>query len=174
MAREEVATGERGGQGPGRHTDDGAWWWDDGLRRWFRTAEDMERVEVALEDYGGTSLLRRIGTTLTGQYGTQLYRFVARPQGDEAASSTPVAVSGTFPASPLDVTQDDVHPRNAWSEEAAGRLAEMEAELEAAGWRVAEHGAHWWSRLFERPRLDHDTPHDATPPHGEDPASGGG
>lgn len=136
-------------------------WWDEGLHRWLSSTEDVDHVEVVLEDYGGTSVLRRLATTLSGTYGTQLYRFVARPLGDPVPSSERVAVSGTFPVSPLDVAQDDVHPRHAWSQEAADRLAELDHELVAAGWHLRERGSHWWSRVYDRPRPDDEASGDA-------------
>ncbi len=174
MASQGLRSDAREERGVGRYDEDGSWWWDDGLRRWFRTADDVEHVEVDLEDYGGTSVLRRLATTLTGQYGTQLYRFVARRPGAQDPSADRVAVSGTFPASPLLVVQDDVHPRDAWSQEARDRLAELEHELTATGWRLQDRGPHWWSRTYVRPHLDADTPHDATPGSAAGSAAAGG
>ncbi len=110
-------------------------------------------LEIELEDYGSTSMLRRIATTLTGQYGTQSYRFVARPRADGRTGDDDLT-SATFAVLPLQLPLDDLNPKDAGAEDVVARLHELQEKLEARGWEPTGSGSHWWSTIYTRPRPD--------------------
>lgn len=151
-------------RGTGHYSDDKTWWWDDDRRRWFATTSDEDRLQIELEDYGGTSWLRRIFTTLLSQYGTLYYRFVARPRGEATKASAGVVASDTFPVLPLGLPLDDVERQGAGASEIEDQFHKLRHRLVAEGWLLAGQGAHWWSAQYRRPRIDWDTPADAYPP----------
>lgn len=109
---------------------------------------DHDTAEVCLEDYGSTSLLRRIGTVLSGQHGTFLYRFVAREAG---GGGEVVETSPTFPVLAGQLPLDDVDPRAAFSDDMAAALDQLDGSMAARGWRRVGRGDHWWSQRYTRP-----------------------
>lgn len=111
------------------------------------------QLEIELEDYGSTSMLRRIATTLTGQYGTQSYRFVARPRAD-GPTDVDGLVSGTFAVLPLQLPLDDLDPRDATADDVVARWRDLQQDLEARGWEPTGSGSHWWSTIYTRPSHD--------------------
>ena len=114
--------------------------------------------EIGLEDVGNSSWLRSIRTTLTGQFGTQSYRFVGRATSPDARWPTYSVPCGSFPVLPLQLPLDDLDSRNAFAGEITGRLRELEEELVASGWRPTGRGEHWWSKRFARPAVRWDAP----------------
>ncbi len=104
-------------------------------------------LEVQLEELGGHSWVKALANTLTGLYGSALYRFVARPPGEGHHASDHV-VGATFPVMRFQ-DLDDLHLPNAWIETAQDRLEELDAELCSHGWRrTPGDGEHWWSRTY--------------------------
>ena len=107
-------------------------------------------VEVHLEELGQHSWARSLFNTLTGSYGSALFRFVARPSGEHDAHEH-VAVGSSFPVMRFQDLNDRTEP-NAWIDTAVERLRELDAELTEAGWsRDDKTGAHWWSLTYRRP-----------------------
>ena len=39
-------------RGPGHHSQDGRWWWDDDHQRWFRVTVQQDVLEIEAEDVG--------------------------------------------------------------------------------------------------------------------------
>jgi hypothetical protein len=148
-------------RGSGHYSDDGKWWWDDAHQRWFMTTAEKDLLEIEVEDYGGTSWVRRIFTTLFTQYGTLYYRFVARPRGAEAQGLPDMVASDAFPVLPLGLPLDDVQRQGAGASDIKDRFHELQERLVAEGWLPAGPGVHWWSEVYWRPRIDWDTPEDA-------------
>jgi hypothetical protein len=105
-------------------------------------------VEIELEDRGNATALRSAFTTLTGQSGTQEYRFVARPRGEP--TSAPVLASDSFPVLPLQLPLDSLTEQDAFADEILGSLRDLRAALERDGWRAAGQGTHWWSHVYVR------------------------
>lgn len=145
-------------RGRGHYNDDGSQWWDRDQGRWFPTTGDVDMLEIDVEDYGHTSMLRSVATTLTGQHGTQSYRFVARGRGADPRWPELTIPSGTFPVQPLQLPIENVGPNDAWGDEMRARLAELDQTLRAEGWQPAGRGEHWWSKRYTRPALDYDAP----------------
>ncbi|HSJ43415.1 MAG TPA: hypothetical protein VK923_01880 [Euzebyales bacterium] len=148
-------------QGRGRHDNDATRWWDEGTQRWYATTSEKDELEIHAEDYGHTSMLRSIVTTLTGQHGTQRYRFVARIHHADPRWPDSTVASATFPALALQLPPDDIDPRNAFAEEMRTCLAELDTRLLDDGWQAAGMGEHWWSKRYTRPAVDWDQPLDA-------------
>lgn len=140
-------------RGRGHYNDDGRWWWDDAQERWLRTADDEEEtLEIELEDYGQSSLLRSITTTLTGQFGAQSYRFLGRAHSTDPRWEPFTASSSTFPVLPLQVLEK-LGPRDAYADEIFGAWHDLQRTLEEHGWRPAGRGERWWSTRYTRPGL---------------------
>ena len=84
-------------RGPGHYSDDGHWWWDDTHRRWFRTLDQEEVLEIEAEDVGGVSLAASLLTTLSSQYGNGYFRFLARARSPDPRWPTYAMAGATFP-----------------------------------------------------------------------------
>jgi hypothetical protein len=138
----------------GHYSDDGRWWWDDDRGDWYATTGPDESCEVVLEDDGNRSLLRSIVTTLTGQAGTQSYRFVARALGIDLDAPGGTVASDTFPVLPLSLVEGHVAPEEGWPEEVRAALAGLDEDLVSRGWQRRGRGEHWWSYRYTRPRVD--------------------
>lgn len=105
-------------------------------------------LEVHLETLGQHSWFQLALSALAAGPAYDSYRFVARSADDDSGNAPAVVESGTFlllrfmdpdalvePASP-DVTQ---------------RLAELDSDLVATGWRRQETlGRYWWSRIYQQ------------------------
>jgi hypothetical protein len=146
-------------RGPGHYSEDDRWWWDDTHRRWLRTLDQEEVLEVEVEDVGGISLAASLATTLSSQYGNGYYRFVARAHSADRRWPSYAMTGATFPATRPSL--DDVAAQGAWLETQRERLQDLHRQLVAKGWRPAGHDAHCWSRIYRRADLDWDTPPDA-------------
>ncbi len=109
----------------------------------------VHHLTIEVEDVGHTSLLGSVLTTLSGQYGTQASRFVARSTDDGA--SVVVATSGSFPVVPLALMEgEDAAPDGGWPDEARAALDELDATLVADGWHRTDAGHRWWNRRYAR------------------------
>jgi len=161
MTRHPTTSTEGPPRGRGHYNDHGTQWWDDTHQRWFDTTGDDDTLEIDVEDAGHTSMLRSIATTMTGQHGTQSYRFVARARSGDPRWGTFRLVSGTFPVLPLQLPVHSIGPDDAYGDEMRARLDELERTLVEQGWRPAGQGEHWWSKIYTRPALDWDTPPDS-------------
>lgn len=146
-------------RGRGHYDESGTRWWDNARCRWFRTTDDVDELEIEIEDVGHTSLLASALTTLTGQLGTQVYRFTGRARSGDPRWPDWSIPSGTFPVQPgqslAHLGRDDP-----WADEITGQLSQLELTLMEQGWRPDGHGAHWWSRRYTRPALDWEAPSD--------------
>lgn len=161
MSPHSTATATGPPRGPGHYNEDGSQWWDESQQRWFRTTDDEDALEIEMEDAGHTSMLRSIATTLTGQHGTQSYRFVGRARSGDPRWGEFTVTSGTFPVLPMQLPVERIGPDEAYGDEMRARLGELERTLVDQGWRLAGQGEHWWSKIYGRPALDWDTPPDA-------------
>lgn len=157
MSRHETATDHGPPRGRGHYNDDGSQWWDDTQQRWFRTTDDEDVLEIDVEDAGHTSMLRSIATTMTGQHGTQSYRFVGRARSGDPRWGAFTVTSGTFPVLPLQLPIDSIGPDDAYGDEMRARLDELDRTLVDQGWRPTGQGERWWSKIYTRSCLDWDT-----------------
>ncbi len=142
----------------GHYDETGTRWWDDARCRWFATTDDTDELEIELEDVGHTSMLASIVTTLTGQLGTQVYRFVGRARSGDPRWPDFIVPSGTFPVQPGQPPLDRLSRDDPWGDQILGQFEQLELTLAEHGWRPAGHGPHWWSKRYTRPTLDWDTP----------------
>jgi hypothetical protein len=111
---------------------------------------DTTHLTVEVEDAGHTSLLGSLVTTLSGQQGTQVSRFVARTT-DTREPATVVAISATFPVGPLALIDGQgAAPDGGWPDEARSALEELDAQLLADGWHSTATGPRWWDRSYAR------------------------
>lgn len=147
-------------RGRGHYNEDGSQCWDETRQRWFRTISDEDVLEIVMEDAGHTSMLRSIATTLTGQHGTQSYRFVGRARSGDPWWGDFAIVSGTFPVLAIQLPMERIRPDEAFGDEMRAQLGELEHSLVEQGWRLAGQGEHWWSKIYTRPALDWDAPPD--------------
>lgn len=145
-------------RGRGHYDETGTRWWDDARCRWFAMTDDTDELEIELEDVGHTSMLASIVTTLTGQLGTQVYRFVGRARSGDPRWPDFVVPSGTFPVQPGQPPLDRLSRDDPWGDQILGQFEQLELTLAEHGWRPAGHGQHWWSKHYARPTLDWDTP----------------
>ena len=146
----------------GHYASDGTWWWDEDQGRWLRTTLPVDRLTIALEDVGHTSLLKSMVTTLTGSFGAQEYRFVGHATSEDPRWLTYTVSSASFPVLPGQ-SLDDLRPRDAWADEVRGAFRELEQALAEQGWRLESTGDHWWTRTYTRPAVDERTPVEARP-----------
>lgn len=142
----------------GRYTADGRFWFDDARGGWFRVGAPVERLEVGVEDGGHDSLIGSVVTTLTGHFGAQVYRFVARRSSTDTGKSTYLTSEG-FPILPLALGPGAPIPdAGGWPDEARHAFDQLGVELVARGWRRVGTGERWWSAVYERPTIDWDAP----------------
>ncbi len=105
-------------------------------------------VEVHLEELGGDSLFAAVLKGLGGA-GGGAYRFVARSTDDDSGAATTEHEGATFPMLPF-LDLDGLEEPNP-STDIAQRLADLDRDLVADGWRRQEtSGQHWWSRTYEK------------------------
>lgn len=160
MRKQDMATRDGPPRGRGHYKDDGSQWWDDTRERWFSTTDDEDVLEIDVENAGHTSMLRSIATTMTGQHGTQSYRFVARARSGDPRWGAFTVASGTFPVLPLQLPIERIGPDDAYGDEMRARLEELDRALVEQGWRPAGQGERWWSTRYTRRCLNWDTPPD--------------
>ena len=105
-------------------------------------------VEVHLEELVADSWFAATLKALEGT-GGGAYRFVARSADDDSGAATTVLEGATFHMLPfLDLNAlQEPNP----STDIAHRLADLDRDLVADGWRRREtSGRHWWSRTYEK------------------------
>ena len=146
-------------RGSGHYSEDGRWWWDDNHRRWFRTVDREDVLEIEAQDGGGISLAASLLSTLSSQYGNGCFRFVARARSADPRWPSYAMAGATFPVARP--SPDDVAAQGAWLDDQYQGLDELHQQLLAEGWRPTGHGARWWSGIYRRADLDWDTPPDA-------------
>lgn len=105
-------------------------------------------IEVHLEELGQHSWLLALANTLGGTSGSAQYRFVARTSGQPDQPASHVLVGATFPLMRWQ-DLDDEHLPNGFADLARERLAEIDEQLHADGWRRCGVGRHWWSLAYE-------------------------
>jgi hypothetical protein len=149
-------------RGPGHYSEDGRWWWDEAHRRWFRTLDRDDVLEIEAQDVDGISLAASLVTTLSSQYGNGYFRFVARAHSADPRWPSYAMAGATFPVTRP--SPEDVAAQGAWLEPQRERFEELDRQLGAEGWLPAGHGAHWWSAIYRRPDLDWETPPEAHRP----------
>jgi|SRR5829696_3509299 len=111
-------------------------------------------LEIEAEDVGGTSPIASLLTTVFSQYGTGTFRFVARPRGAGPWRPAHAVIGATFPGTRPSI--EDVAAQGAWVDIQRERFQELHQELVREGWRPADHGAHWWSVIYQRPATGHE------------------
>ena len=106
-------------------------------------------LEVHLEELGEDSWIAAALNALGGAAGFGQYRFVARPAADDSGAVMTMLEGATFPMLrflDLDALQEP-NPGT----DIAQRLADLDRDLVADGWRRQEtSGRHWWSRTYEK------------------------
>ena len=107
-------------------------------------------LEVHLEERGADSwFAAALNAALGGGAGFGEYRFVARSADDDSGAATTVLEGAAFPMLRfLDLNAlQEPNP----STDIAQRLADLDRDLVADGWRRREtSGRHWWSRTYEK------------------------
>ena len=106
-------------------------------------------VEVHLEELLGPSWRAAALAVALGSVADGEYRFVARSADDDSGAAMTVLEGATFPMMRfLDLNAlQEPNP----STDIAQRLADLDRDLVADGWRRQEtSGRHWWSRTYER------------------------
>ncbi len=105
-------------------------------------------LEVRLEEFGEHSWLRALASTVSGSNANALFRFAGRVDGVEDDGQD--VVGATFPVLRFQSLEDTREP-NAWVDLAQERLRDLDAALQAAGWRpLPRRGRHWWSLRYAR------------------------
>lgn len=106
-------------------------------------------LEVHLEELNQTGLLYQAATVLGGTSSFGPYRFVARAADDDAGEASTVAASATFLL--LRFLDHDALTKLNASSDITQRLAELDRDLVADGWRQGEaQGPYWWSRTYQQ------------------------
>ncbi|GAB2769072.1 hypothetical protein GCM10027020_22710 [Nocardioides salsibiostraticola] len=106
-------------------------------------------LEVHLEAPGKLSWFATALSSLGGTAAFEQYRFVARSTDEDLDASTPVLQSTTFPL--LRFTDLDAIPEPHPETDVAQRLADLDRDLVADGWRHREEsGRYWWSHTYEK------------------------
>jgi hypothetical protein len=114
------------------------------------SATPVTELVIEVEDAGHKSLLGSMVTTLSGQHGTQVSRFIAQMVGTDEPLRV-VAASSTFPVVPLALMGgQEAAPDGGWQDEAAAALEELDATLVADGWQCTATGPRWWDRRYTR------------------------
>jgi hypothetical protein len=149
------AVAERSGppQGSGRYSAEGDMWWDDVQRRWFRTSEGEDSLEIHVEEIGARSLLRSLLSTLSGSYGSAYFWFVGDARSADPRWPTYRVHGESFPvlrAQPFDALEVG----GPFAAEARQALNAFRERLVARGWRSAGRGDHWYSYRYVRPHID--------------------
>ncbi len=109
---------------------------------------NAHELQVHLEGLGEHSWGKALLNTLSSNYGSAQFRFVARRPGEHRHASEDLFVGATFPAMRLRDLDDQAEP-NAWLDLARDRLRELDEQLLAAGWhRTPQTGRHWWSLTY--------------------------
>lgn len=99
-----------------------------------------ERLTIVLEPLHG-GILKSIVNTL-GTMGSGTWRFVA-------ITDTGERVEGPSFVSPRGLGGDQTpHPQ--WAPDMPAALADLQRELERAGWRKSRHGQEPWSWTYQR------------------------
>ena len=112
-------------------------------------------LEVHLEELGPPQPVRGENSwiaaalnALGGAAGGQ-YRFVARSADDDSGAATTALEGATFPMMRLLDLNALQEPKP--GTDIAQRLADLDRDLVADGWRRQERsGRHWWSRTYEK------------------------
>lgn len=109
-----------------------------------------QSLEVHLETLGKHSWFHLALSSLAAGPAYDSYRFVARSTDDASGKAPALVESGTFPL--LRFMEPDALVEPA-SPDVTQRLAELDSDLVAAGWRRTETlGRYWWSRIYQQDR----------------------
>lgn len=121
----------------------------DGSDRTVDSCGDV--LEIRLEESGKGSLRSAMFSAGIGAAGGPLCRFVAAPVEASRDPDERAAAGARFPVLPFH-DLDGRTEQDEWIDLAEERLDELDAELQAAGWRRRpERGEHWWSLRYDRP-----------------------
>jgi hypothetical protein len=104
---------------------------------------DEEFLQIALEDFGGTSWWASLLTTLTSQSGSRLLRFTGGVEGERRY---------TGPTFTTPRTLGEVPPEEAWAPGMSASLEEVRRAVESDGWVPAGRGPEPWAFGYRRPR----------------------
>ena len=104
-----------------------------------------QTLEVQLEELDRRSLSHALADTVTGGFGSGVYRFTAHVPSEDGYD-----VRGRpFAMARQDAEADD-RP-TATAARALARLCELDEQLQQSGWnKLAELGEHWWSLRYAR------------------------
>ncbi|MHA7284098.1 hypothetical protein [Arthrobacter sp. TMS2-4] len=103
--------------------------------------EPVEKLQISLEDVGGTSWWRGLLTTLSSQYGSATLRFVGTVAGRRRYTSD--TFSAARPVAPMPPEED-------WAPGMTRSLDQLIRDIKADGWTQTGRGAEPWSLTFER------------------------
>lgn len=137
----------------GHYSADGSRWWDDEASQWYEVGPEVDTLVIGLEDHGHATVLRSLATTLTGPFGAQSFRFVARASSDDPRWPTYRIDGPTFPVLPLQLPLDRVDPASDEAYDVRQGLESLDRRLVEEGWRRTGTGDHWWAWRYERPRI---------------------
>ena len=108
-------------------------------------------LEIRLDESGRSSWRSAVFSAVIAAAGGPLFRFVAAPVDTARDPDEHAAAGARFPVLPFH-DLDDRTEQAEWIDLAEERLDELDAELQAAGWRRRpERGEHWWSLRYDRP-----------------------
>ncbi|WP_374458038.1 hypothetical protein [Nocardioides sp.] len=114
-----------------------------------RVADAPEMIQVYLQPDRGSSWRSALLSAVIGAGGGPLYRFVAASPDRRHEAAEHTATGQRFALRPfqdLDTAADDE-----WADLARKSLAELDAELQRAGWhQLDDRGSHWWSVRYSR------------------------
>lgn len=102
---------------------------------------------MSLEEVGARRWWAALLATVASQSGNAYMRFVGVVDGE------PRYVSDTFP---VPRTWGTIPPREAWAPGMSSALAQLQEQIESAGWQLRSSSDHPWSWVYERPSHDHD------------------
>lgn len=108
-------------------------------------------VQIHLEELGKHSWTRALLGAVLGAGGGPPFRFVAAPPDPDHDASEHAAAGQKFPVVPFRDLAEQAAP-DEWNDLARRRLAELDAELVALGWRRrSDRGTYWWSWRYDHP-----------------------
>ena len=102
----------------------------------------LDRLQIELEDVGGTSWWASLLTTLGAQWGSAALRFVGAVDGERRYAGSTFSAPRTLGTLP---------PQEAWAPGMTEAFDELRREVEDDGWVEVGRGAQPWSLRYQRP-----------------------
>jgi hypothetical protein len=135
-------------QGPGQYSVDGRQWFDEASGQWLPVVEGQDTLCIQLEDVHAASLRAAVIARLP-HHAAPTSRFVGHATSVDPRWRTYEVASATFPRQSTDTAER----RGSWPAEMTEALAQLCAQLEAAGWSRVGCGGHPWAWRYSRPRV---------------------